>query len=294
MMLDQCRSLDDFLLHYGGQLAAEARNALDPMHVPGRDAVSLPPLLRTPFPAQGHVMTAATKLLASSKSVQVIAEMGCIDGDAVVQVNRGGKGFKITLAELHHKFHGGKSPKRRRGGSRRWDSSTLTTIRSLCGNRIALNRIVNVVDSGVRKVVKLTLASGKTLRLTPDHEVATPSGVWTPAEMLKPGDKVLTNGKWVDKDGYVRVGGLKNKHPRWTTGGVYEHILVAEKMLGRHLADGEEVHHKNRIRHDNRPENLEVMSGHAAHMKAHEEQLTINLHNFFRRKPDNVSLNPIT
>lgn len=43
---------------------------------------------------------------------------------------------------------------------------------------------------------------------------------------------------------------------------VGQHRLVMEQMIGRELLPVETVHHKNGVRDDNRPENLELWSSH--------------------------------
>ena len=59
-------------------------------------------------------------------------------------------------------------------------------------------------------------------------------------------------------DGYVAV--YYPNHPKSNKSGyIMEHILVMEKIIGRHLMPDECVHHKNFIRNDNRIENLELM-----------------------------------
>lgn len=66
-------------------------------------------------------------------------------------------------------------------------------------------------------------------------------------------------GRSVASNGYVLI--KRPGHPMADSRGyVYEHRLVAAEQLGRPLRRGEVVHHRNGIKTDNRPENLEVLS----------------------------------
>lgn len=55
----------------------------------------------------------------------------------------------------------------------------------------------------------------------------------------------------------------------------YEHRVVASTMLGRPLRRNEVVHHKNGIKHDNRPLNLQVFSCTKKHAEAHHPNSTV-------------------
>src|SRR6266700_879522 len=74
-----------------------------------------------------------------------------------------------------------------------------------------------------------------------------------------PNNSNWRGGRTRHKRGYIMV--LVPGHPRAVTGNgqyVFEHILVMEEMLGRYLRPEENVHHRNGVKEDNRPENLEL------------------------------------
>jgi hypothetical protein len=59
------------------------------------------------------------------------------------------------------------------------------------------------------------------------------------------------------KAGYVMI--WAPGHPRaGKSQYVFEHIIVMERLLGRYMLPGESVHHRNGVKDDNRPENLEL------------------------------------
>lgn len=72
-----------------------------------------------------------------------------------------------------------------------------------------------------------------------------------------------------DSKGYIYI--WEPNHPRANSnkGYVGRSCLIAEEMLGRYLFPNEIAHHKNEIKDDDRPENIEVKKSRSIHTKYH-------------------------
>lgn len=88
------------------------------------------------------------------------------------------------------------------------------------------------------------------------HNIGSKNGMWK-------------GGRSVASNGYVLIRVGIDHHLADVRGYAYEHRLVAEQKLGRWLRPGEIAHHKNEVKTDNRPSNIEVKSSIAAHRAEH-------------------------
>lgn len=157
------------------------RDPYAPYEAPLLEVTSNRPLYDHQLYGKSFVVTRRQCILAH--------EMGCIDGEAIVHINRAKRGLKIPLRDLFRKFNG--------LNNRSWDSAIPTYIRSLMNGQLGLNQIKSVLKKGNKPVFKLTLKSGEVLRLTGDHEVAisyTNKNIeYSRTDSLKKGDIVLSD-----------------------------------------------------------------------------------------------------
>ena len=137
------------------------------------------------------------EFLMAAKGRAIIADQpGCISGDAIIIVNRGGCARKMQLRDLYSKFN---------AESGTWDLSIPTNTRSLAKNGVfKLNSVGAVLFKGVQQtmVINAVTDEGKeySVTCTPDHRIATSDG-WVEASKLSIGGCILVNGdsvSWCD------------------------------------------------------------------------------------------------
>jgi hypothetical protein len=87
------------------------------------------------------------------------------------------------------------------------------------------------------------------------------SGHKTQRQRGRPLQPLGSKGWFADPKGYVWVKAPDHANAK-KNGYVQEHVKVMSEMLGRPLRSGETVHHKDLIRGDNRPDNLELWTSH--------------------------------
>ncbi len=236
------------------------------------------------------------------------APTGCITGDAIIVVNRAGKGAKMRLAHVVRMQRGGKSV-----GGKVWDLRIPTFVRApMPDGSIRLARLLSASVSGSRPVYRVALEGGYALEATICHRFLTPTG-WRRLEDLNVGDYVMVDpacgGRPIPRQKsskgkpWYKLRAARN-HPfagrrgvnpakgGWT---VPEHRLVAEarengmslcdflvaverRHVGLRFLDPDvyAVHHRDENPRNNAPDNLEVMT-HSEHKILHREQAVRNI-----------------
>ena len=111
--------------------------------------------------------------------------MGCIDGEALININRAKSGETITFRELYYKYNGLKG---------RWNKNIDVYATCNINNQLYKRKILGVYYNGQKKVLKITLEDGKTLKATQDHIFYKNDSSEIVLEQLKIGDLILTNG----------------------------------------------------------------------------------------------------
>ena len=122
-------------------------------------------------------------------------------------------------------------------------------------NKIVPTEAINPrITRKTNQLVEVQMADNTVIRCTPDHLFMLRDGTYREAKNLTPNTSLMP--LYIgEKTEYVTINSV------WINGkSKYLHRWVAENISGRILSNSEVVHHINGDKHDNRPENLEIMN----------------------------------
>jgi len=193
---------------------------------------------------------------------QDFAEMEyCLHGDTKIAVPGGYK----TIAELANECEG------------KPDYSFLTYAYDHNLKRIVPALGKQARQTRVDHAYTVTFDNGQQIIGTPNHRLMKRDGTFCKIEDLKPEDAMmpfyrrdLFNGCKEEGDGYRWIYTMDRRSKM--NGWVAEHRVIGEMLKGSPLEEDEVVHHRNFVKHDNHPDNLQVMTE-KAHLKYHSEIL---------------------
>lgn len=126
---------------------------------------------------------------------------GCLVGDTQIRLNRGKKGYVCSLELAYKQFNGIKMEQvkfhngvPRSMGVKGWNPEIETFIRSYNHHqkRIVLNKVEDIVYSGIKPVYQIVLKGGKEVRATGDHKIMTSKG-WKKLLDLELNDLIMTD-----------------------------------------------------------------------------------------------------
>lgn len=150
---------------------------------------------------------------------------------------------------------------------------------------VFISKAVHVRKMGVKKLVRVHFDDDTHIDCTPDHKFLT----FTQGNQFKNTEEVEVEAKdlnyldriravkfYKSKDGYVTVSWGRRKR-------ALQHRMVAEYKLKRKLKKKEIVHHKDKIKSNNRKGNLEIFPSKKAHY-AHHPEIAERMHNDNPRK----------
>ncbi len=251
---------------------------------------------------------ATVEFLTSNPRAFCTSGLGCIAGDEVVRVSRQGKSYEIDLRTLYLKFKSSKPGTAWKARSLKGDRFGMNNLLDVLNQGVKPTLRISLEDgktfrctsdhriarpdgswtaAGDLRVgdalvtngqVALTchrcgnarLVSENHAKYRPNHQCTKckAAQVRESGAVSGANNPAWKGGRFTDPDGYVNIY-LPGHHRQLRGCYVYEHIVVAEAAFGITVTPDLHVHHKNGVKDDNRPENLEVLSA-ADHHRLHD------------------------